>query len=168
MRRSGNNPERRIPIEKREIQKSSDSIHVEQMRLVSSAREAYGDDGHSRQELVLLPGLERQGRKNLVLADDDIRPKASGYNERILETDGVPRFHAKRSEEPREMIGEKAVPSNAERAQTRISFCHDEASYVAFRRDTRPFGFPVCPGCWTLSGDTWTPSISARKPVEYL
>lgn len=125
MSSSRDDPHCRVAIEKRQIQKSADAVDVEQVSLVRPARETYRDDRHSRKQLILFPRFERESRQDFVFRDDDVGPECSRCHQRIVEPYRIPRLEAKGGEEPREVIGEEPVASNAKRAQTRFFVHHD-------------------------------------------
>jgi hypothetical protein len=98
----------------REIEEAGDVVHVEQMHLVGTPRQAHGDDGHAREIWISLPRLERYGREEVVLAEHDVRHVLVRGGEGIRDSDDAPRVDAQLSKEVPEMVAQELMATHTQ------------------------------------------------------
>ena len=137
-----------IPVQHRQIEKSSDAVHVEQMRLVRAPREAHSNERSSGQELISLPCLQRKRDQHFVLANHEIRLEQARSDERVLEPDNWLSLYAEIRKKSGEVVGQIWVSSDTKCSQTRGVFSHWE-TIVSLDRLVHKVAFV------TLSGRMW-------------
>ena len=103
----------RFAIECRQIEKSADTVHIEQMCLVGSPRETHSDYRRFREQLIPLPGFERKRHEYFVFADYQVWLEQSRDHKGIAEAYRIPCLDSETREKSREMVGQIRMASNA-------------------------------------------------------
>src|SRR6185503_210644 len=100
------NPHCCVSFERRQIEKPSDSVYVEQVGLMRSPCETHGDHRRFGEELVALQCFERQGHEHFVLADHEIGLKETRDGECVAKTCCILGLDSETGKESREMVGQ--------------------------------------------------------------
>ena len=103
-------------LERRQIEKSSDSVHIEQVCFARMARETDRDDRQVGDGGIIFPIRQRHGGEQLVIANDDIGTVHRDELERLGQSDAGHAIETKILEEATEMFAEKRVTSDTQRS----------------------------------------------------
>ena len=110
-----------IGCERGEIEEAGDVVHVEQVHLVGSPREAHRDDRDAREEWVALPRLERYGGQQIVLTENDIGLVDACGLDRVGDPDDARCIDTMLSEKLPEVVAEIAMASDTQCLQCAYS-----------------------------------------------
>src|SRR6266480_994465 len=116
-RGSSQNFERRLPVERWQVEKARYAIHVEQLQLLGVTREADSDDRSVGEEHIVLPHLQRQRREHVVVADDDVGRNFPGKIRGGIQPHGVAGRDSQFSEVSRDVLTQKAMTRNTKCAE---------------------------------------------------
>ena len=101
----------------RQIQKTGDAVDVEKVYLARPPRQADGEDGKARQQLVGFPRTDRKSGEEIIFADDDVWAPLTRARRAFAETDGGHGQCTNAREESRDVLADIDVSCNAENEQ---------------------------------------------------
>lgn len=156
-----------MPIEDRQVQKASDAVDIQEMRFSRPAREAHGDHSSAGQQLVFLPAFERQGREEVVVADNDVRGAFAGCGHSGFQSRDSASRQTQIAKIPRKMITQIRMSADAECKNIRLFTGHGPMLRVgadgrkSFAATGLSHSVDDCAGQWdTFSA---TPRYSSRE-----
>src|SRR5262249_4276327 len=100
-------------LERREIEKTGDTVRVEQVCVTRVAREAHGDERNSRTQRVALPARQRRGCQQIIITNDRVEVAGRNQRHRLLHADTWHGLRAEVVEVATQMLSQKRMSGDA-------------------------------------------------------
>ena len=152
----------------RQIEKAGDAVDIEKVYFARPPREADGEDGKARQQVVALPRTDRKSGEEIVFADDHVRSPLARMRGAFAETDGGLGQRTNAREESRDVLADIDVSCNAENEQFGAPFGGNVA-FAIYRQSParqRDIGHEAVPTLGAMFQCAPRTAADRRRPVD--